>query len=300
MINEKLINNNFRWANCPLCSSKEIKNIGNIEYRKPILFSSHILDLINIPILALCESCNSWFTQNIIPEAEAMSLYMLGDSSSKWPRMESFEKTKHKVIVDHLDLYFNAGKKVLDIGSNTGDLLDYAKSNGAETYAVEPSAASQKLLSKKNHFVFSSFNEVKEKFDVVTAFDLIEHLHDVNSFLLSIYDILNENGILVILTGNNKSLSAKLSKNRWWYLKEPAHIVFPSLSFYKSITFFDVASIKKTYASIGYERPLYVSILKFLGKTLLKDGYDGLSSLGPDHILITLKKNSKKIRDNKV
>src|SRR5690606_27806617 len=118
-------------------------------------------------------------------------------------------------IVSRLSTYFLPENKIIDIGCNTGVLLDFAKSKGCITFGVEPSQSSQEILRSKGHAYYSSLLNVTDKYDVVTAFDLVEHLHDLNNFLKNVYQILNEKGYLIILTGDVTSVSARLSNNNW-------------------------------------------------------------------------------------
>lgn len=254
------------------------------------MFSTHYVSLIKKPILSKCNECGSWFTQNIVSESDAFSLYSSGGSDTKWPRNESFSKSKSKNLVSRVSNYLKANTKVLDIGCNTGVLLDFAKLMGCFTFGIEPSKSSQTILDSKGHSHYSSLSTVTEKYDVVTAFDLVEHLHDLNSFLNEVYELLNPNGVLIILTGDVTSLSARLAGNNWWYLKAPEHIIFPSLDFFKTLKNFNLLSVDKTYASKGYKKSLFLGIAQYVRKTLFKGGYDGLSSLGPDHMLIVLQK----------
>jgi hypothetical protein len=101
--------------------------------------------------------------------------------------------------------------------------------------------------------------------------------------------LLTESGKLILLTGNKDSLSAKLSKNKWWYLKYPEHIVFPSKKYFSENTDFSLESFTETYASRGYEIKFYKIFISCI-KSLLKRNYNGLPSIGPDHHLLVLKK----------
>lgn len=220
-------------------------------------------------------------------------MYSKGLSCAKWPRNVGLAEEKPKSVIRRLDQYFHEGKKVLDIGCNTGILLDYARAKGCNTAGVEPSLASREILHNKGHVALSSLERVTEKYDVITAFDLVEHLYDLPGFFKIAANLLVNGGVILLLTGDAHSLSARLSKEHWWYLKAPEHIVFPSRSFLNNVSGFELVSIDETYASVGYDRSLFLGVVKYIGKLLLVGRYDGLPSLGPDHVLVALKKVEK-------
>lgn len=282
--------NPFQWDVCPLCGGGNVHEIGPIAYRQPIRFSTREIALAYTPMLFECDGCDSWFTQRIIPQATAFSLYETGASSEKWANTPAFTEGKSRNIVDRLKQHITTGKKVLDVGANTGELLDHARALGAETTGVEPSEASRKILSNKGHQNFRRLEDVGGTFDVITAFDLLEHLYDVPDFLRRVHQLLAPEGVLILLTGDRRCLSAEKSRQNWWYLKAPEHIVFPSENYLSSVPGFQLLTKDSTYASVGYECAKIVQWIQFVRKSIFKDGYDGLPSLGPDHMLLSLKK----------
>ncbi|HKM19267.1 MAG TPA: class I SAM-dependent methyltransferase [Aliarcobacter sp.] len=285
----KIENNTFSDV-CPLCNSKEIKYLGTINYPEDISFSSTKIVLLTKPELWKCNHCFSCFTQNIIQEKQAYELYINSSSVQRWSTKETFNTSKSKNIIEYLKSMFSKKLKVLDIGCNTGLLLDFAKSHECITSGIELSVESKHILKKKGHQVFESIDEIEdESLDVITAFDLIEHLYDVKGFLETVYTKLKKNGRLIILTGNIDSLSSRIAKSNWWYIKYPEHIVFPSKKYFIENTNFILESSIETYASRGYENSYYKIFYSVL-KATLRSNYNGLPSIGPDHHLLVLKK----------
>lgn len=284
------INNNDFSSVCRLCGSSDIAKIGNIPYLKAIMFSTHNITLEYDPELWECRNCQSWFTNNIIESKIAHDLYRVGHSEEKWNKKDKFEDSKHENITNTLTSLFFPGCKILDIGCNTGELLDFAKKSGCITYGVEFSESSRQIIESKGHYSFTKLEDVVDiNFDLIVGFDLIEHLHDVNAFLTKNFILLSKTGKLVLLTGNKNSLSAKLSKNKWWYLKYPEHIVFPSKKYFIKNTDFELESSTETYASRGYETKYYKTLFQVV-KSIFRRNYSGLPSIGPDHHLLVLKK----------
>lgn len=284
----ELIQNNITFDHCPLCKSNGIRYKGKITYLKPLVFSTTPIQTETKSLLYKCNACHSGFKQNIIPEAVAMELYAGGNSNERWTPI-SFNESKLPEVVNALQRIFSKGTKVLDIGCNTGELLDMAKANGSITYGNELSTESQKTLLAKGHVILNTLAEIPDgSMDIITAFDLIEHIYNVAEFLALCKSKLKTNGRLVIFTGNIQSKSAQWAGNKWWYLKYPEHIIFPSVSFLASKGFTLEEKID-TYASVGYKRSFFKS-LKALIRGKVTNTYKGLPSWGPDHYMVILTK----------
>lgn len=279
--------NDLRRSACPLCDSPELIQIGGITYASPVLFSSTLVKLDSVPELWKCKGCGSAFVQNVLPEDTARQFYSQGDSTSRWSTV-AFEQHKPQEIIAELARLFTNGKEHLDVGCSAGNLLDFAKERGCLTTGVDYSSTTRDFIERKGHAWFPSFEALEAKtFDVITAFDLIEHLYDVRAFLQECCGRLRPGGRLVILTGNIDSLSAKISRERWWYAAYPEHIIFPSVQFFRAHSRYRLERLIPTYASNAYRIPLSGRI-RGIVSGILRGCYRGLPAVGPDHMLLTL------------
>jgi len=281
------INNEFRRLTCPFCASRAVVLIGIIPVPPRISFSTHEINQSRSPELWRCADCQSWFKQNVLSPEQALQLYRSGESGSRWSS-EEIEKLKCEEVLKTLDALVKPGMSVLDIGSSGGQLLDYFKARKCATAGVEYSIACRPILEGKGHGYFSSIEDVRGRFDVITAFDLIEHLYDVSGFFRRCSELLVDDGVLVLLTGDIGSPSARLCRGNWWYVRYPEHVVFPSTRFLRSNAG-NLALRRKirTYAAKGYRESWYRTARR-AGASLLKRRYDGLPSLGPDHALMVM------------
>lgn len=280
----------MRRQRCPICGDPTSSALGQVSFAGKTEYSSHQIELELVPEIWKCLACGSWFTQNAVPQEISQALYASGSSGERWTA-EVFEKAKLPELIAEVDRHVTTGTRLLDVGCSSGQLLDYAKSRGAETWGMDFSTDCGRVITGKGHRFVSSLADLgAQRFEVVTAFDVIEHLYDAPSFLEDVARLLGPGGKLIVLTGDIASLSARLCGSRWWYLRYPEHIVFPSRRFFRGEPAgFKLERIVRTYASAGYrESPLQVARRAL--SLLIRRAYEGLPALGPDHMLVVLRR----------
>jgi SAM-dependent methyltransferase len=289
-MNQK-VENYFRWNNCPLCHSSHVHLVGYADYGGKIKFSTQEIDLCYQPEIWNCDQCSSGFVQNIIPEDISESLYSSSSAGERWSRIP-FEQAKTVEVVRVMKDVFVKNGSVLDVGCNTGELLDFAKELGCVTSGLEYSEVSREVIRSKGHTAYQSFDEISRRFEVITAYDLIEHLYDVPGFLNNCHEKLVDGGKLIILTGDIGSPCAKAAGANWWYTQYPEHIVFPAIKYFKGINNFRLESWLPTYAAEAYKYPIYRRLLSMIKRVATGEHYSGMPASKPDHALIVLIKLS--------
>lgn len=118
---------------------------------------------------------------------------------------------------------------LLDIGCATGLFMIKAKEKGFDAYGIEMSDYAAMIAKKRfgNKVINSSIEKANYragKFDVVTMFDLIEHLINPRLVLKKVFKIMKKNGLLVINTGNVESLLARILGRKWHFFAPPQHL----------------------------------------------------------------------------
>jgi 2-polyprenyl-3-methyl-5-hydroxy-6-metoxy-1,4-benzoquinol methylase len=94
------------------------------------------------------------------------------------------------------------GKSVLEIGCAKGGLLKRLQSHGCIVKGIEPSKEA-KIAEKDGIAVIGGdISEVKEKFDIILMFMVLEHLSEPIKELKEIRKRLNKNGLLFIEVPN--------------------------------------------------------------------------------------------------
>ena len=282
------IDNDLSYVVCPLCRSNSIFCQGQIKFDIPTYYSTTQLKLKKTSELWECKKCGSSFVQNAVSEVDAIKLYSEGSSKDRWTIL-TFEKSKTKSTITKLESFLEPGLKILDIGCGSGNFLDFAKERGCRTYGIEYSKSSREQIKNQGHLSFESVFDVDETFDIITAFDVIEHIYDVPLFLSTCKSKLSPEGYLILLTGNISCLSSKIAKANWWYVRYPEHIVFPSKFYFMKYSGFKVDNWLKTYHSPEAQTNFLKCTLKTCFNFIKNRHYDGFPSLVADHNLIILK-----------
>jgi SAM-dependent methyltransferase len=143
---------------------------------------------------------------------------------------ESMVKKNMRSYLNDLKEIKNSGE-LLDVGCASGFLLEEAKCLGYEVSGID---TSEYIVSRarddiRESITCSALHEAKfesDKFDVITMFDLIEHLSDPLTDLKKVSEWLNPEGILVIGTGDVESLYSKLLGHHNHFFAPPHHLFF--------------------------------------------------------------------------
>lgn len=111
------------------------------------------------------------------------------------------------------------GRKLIDVGCSYGLFLDVAKARGWSVFGAELSDY-QRGEAMKNHPNICG-REIKDcgyaenSFDVMTMFDVVEHLARPSAFLKDAHRIIKPGGYFVACTPNIGSIQSKLSGKYW-------------------------------------------------------------------------------------
>jgi ubiquinone/menaquinone biosynthesis C-methylase UbiE len=117
-----------------------------------------------------------------------------------------------------------SGRPLLDVGCHTGVFVEIAARHGWDAWGVEPSRWAVDLAQGRGLRVVQGTLETADlpeaTFDVVTMWDVIEHLIDPSSALERVHRLLKPSGLAVLHTIDIESLFARLMGARWPWLME--------------------------------------------------------------------------------
>jgi 2-polyprenyl-3-methyl-5-hydroxy-6-metoxy-1,4-benzoquinol methylase len=123
------------------------------------------------------------------------------------------------------------GNRLLDVGCATGFFLEAASEEGFDVRGVEFSTVAISLVRPdiRERVVCGDVNALlaqeTEKFDVVTAFDIIEHVQNPVGFLQDIREILRPGGVLTLSSPDTDHFLRYLMGSKWPMLQPMQHTV---------------------------------------------------------------------------
>lgn len=119
-----------------------------------------------------------------------------------------------------------SGRTVLDVGCGEGVFLSTISAEWSK-HGLEPSASGARLAKERNLDVACATLDTSDKqyqADLVSALDVIEHVVDPHRFVASLKQHLRPGGVMLLLTGEADSYTAKAAGPQWSYLRWCGHI----------------------------------------------------------------------------
>jgi SAM-dependent methyltransferase len=263
----------FEHTICDICANPKYTILFKREDLNTNLFGEYQV--------VQCNNCGLIY-QNPRPTKDSLiSLY-----PSDYDQYESYVKRGLEYLVHIYGLqkrykiisqYKNRGV-LLDIGCGTGDFIEYVSNiSGWKCIGIEPNnfAFSRSKIRKIifNGDVAQFYKEFPDaQFDVITLWNVIEHLYSPANELGVIYKILRDDGILVITTPNVNSTAARLFGRYWIGYELPRHLyVFSNETIAKLLQ--KTGYIPKEFTNIYGEHAAFMSSVRFYVRALAQSKY---------------------------
>jgi len=203
-----------------------------------------------------CKSCGLVFS-SLIPNNfnDVYSEGYLKRSVEFYESNSDYRKKRFgKERLQILKKYKSTGTLV-DVGCGIGWFLELAKNN-YNVLGVEYSDELRDYLkTNKNISSVKELDEISNgSADIITGFDLIEHVPDPNGFLNLIYEKLKPNGICLLFTPNIDSVGISVLQEKSSLVCPPDHLYYFSkktISEYSEKSCFSVLNIWTKGIDIG-------------------------------------------------
>ena len=255
---------------CPLCNTQ----------RRKILFTRFDINIVQ------CENCSLGYAQkfpidvsDIYSHKEYLKIAKSDYLDNVEYRMHRFGRERLEIIMKHISLPHKKAR-ILDIGCGTGWFLEAAKEAGFQVFGQEfgkdLSAFTAQRLGIKVWSVPLTEISLSEKFDVITLFDVLEHVSNPKEVIYGIKNHLSTNGIAIIFTPNLESLA-------FWKLKEQSSLVMPV----EHLFYYTGKSLRMIFDQVG------LAVIEFQTKGMdIPDLYSFYSEvMENNHIAEFLKEN---------
>ena len=213
----------FEYRNCPGCGQNDFE----------VLFESNLEDGDSRGVAKTmymlwgerrgrhvkCKNCHLIYVNPIENE---------GNINEAYSRMRSVDaaiirESRLRGTESQVELVkrYSDGKHLLDIGCGEGFFLFSASKFGYATKGVEPSHDAAAYARKEFGLDVEAkpFEELwfpENRFDVVTLWQVLEHMLYPVIVLKEVHRILKPGGMIVITTPDVEGIPARILKQRWW------------------------------------------------------------------------------------
>ncbi len=176
--------------------------------------------------LVRCPNCTYVWLQNP-PAPEEMykhygpkydrTIASAGENSTRWI-------DRRKTINN-----YTSGGVLLDLGCSSGAFLETLKGQTWRLFGIEMSESAAKLASDRSGaevFVGDILDApfAPNSFDVITCFDVLEHVYEPRRVLQKVRQWLKPGGIFYFLVPNIECGEARLFRSYWYGLELPRHL----------------------------------------------------------------------------
>ncbi len=204
---------------CPFCGQQNFKQL---------YVANHF------PIVK-CRECQLIFTQFSKglenDEEKRQNVYKSKSYKANYLSLEVVRRMteRSKRRLKELETYLGKKGKILDLGCSYGYFLKTASDLGWNVWGVDINKEAIDYLKRdlNSQVAWGTIFDIKfpEKFfDAITAWDVLEHLPDLESVLKKMEELLKDKGVLAIQVPNGESLTAKISRGKWPWLSPPDHL----------------------------------------------------------------------------
>lgn len=218
----------INYSQCPVCYS------DNITIKLKV--SDHTVSR-EVFEIWYCSDCTLQFTQNIPGQRSIGRFYQSEQYIShtdtnqgiinrlyRFVRRFTLQKKKN-IIRSNTSL---SKGNLLDVGAGTGAFASYMEQSGWVTTGIEPDEDTRKRAADLHGIQLAEsstlFEMAENRFDVITLWHVLEHIHALHEYLDQFKKILKPEGSLFIAVPNYTSYDAAVYGELWAAYDVPRHL----------------------------------------------------------------------------
>jgi 2-polyprenyl-3-methyl-5-hydroxy-6-metoxy-1,4-benzoquinol methylase len=257
------MSNNIHYTACPVCGSASVQFALSVK--------DHSVSKKEFPVWQ-CSACDLRFTQDV-PDAISIGSYYQSEdyishtntSKGLVNKLYQFVRkrtmtAKRKLVSKETGLDKGA---LLDIGSGVGSFVATMKEHGWSVTGLEPDAGAREVAKKTYTIELENIEKLFQlpanSFDAITLWHVLEHVHDLQSYIAQLQTLLKDNGRLLIAVPNYTAKDAAIYKEYWAAYDVPRHLYHFSPQSIKTLVERHGMSVKK-YKPMWYDS-FYISLL---------------------------------------
>ncbi|AKP51151.1 class I SAM-dependent methyltransferase [Cyclobacterium amurskyense] len=215
-----------RLTKCPLCKSEQFIN--------HLVVKDHAISKESF-IICECQNCNIWFTNPRPNEENIAKYYDKPSYISHQDKSKNLTDIVYKAVrkytlsqkLNWVNSRQSSKGRILDYGCGIGLFVKTCSEDGWKAFGMEPNEKAATFAVKNigiNIIPRLKDLEKEKKFDVITLFHVLEHVHKLNETIDILLSRLKKRGLLFIAVPNRDSLDAKSFKENWAALDVPRHL----------------------------------------------------------------------------
>jgi 2-polyprenyl-3-methyl-5-hydroxy-6-metoxy-1,4-benzoquinol methylase len=218
----------IHYTQCPVCGSAGLKDIFGV---KDFTVSSEVFNIVE------CTNCTLRFTQDV-PDRETIAPYYrsedyISHTNTKKGLINSlYHAVRKRTIVQKRKLIARVtglGRgRLLDVGSGVGLFVKEMVEHGWEAKGLEPDAAARAVAKQQYGTILDDIAEFdqlpKAYFNAITLWHVLEHVHDLHSYIGQLKNSLTSTGRLIIAVPNYTSYDAQTYAAAWAAYDTPRHL----------------------------------------------------------------------------
>ncbi|MFL2707198.1 MAG: class I SAM-dependent methyltransferase [Gammaproteobacteria bacterium] len=274
---------NLAEVPCAICNSKDYKVI--YESRFPEIVDEDFLtsvyssssEVVLYERVVKCSNCCFVYTSPRLKNELIHQLYVDGSDEEFTTQDDLRVLTSNRNIKQLMKMgkFSNRShNKLLDIGCGSGTFLRSCRDNGFSGEGIEPSkwlssySSTTHGLKVHQGILAENIKNLDDNYDLVSMWDVIEHLSNPSEELKIIRTILNDEGFLILNIPDIDSSIAKLMGRKWPFYLSVHLLYFSKKTIQKLLKQcgFEIVSYARHWQSLklGYVFSKATGILPFL------------------------------------
>jgi SAM-dependent methyltransferase len=192
---------------CPVCAA-ESQALDVVDFNKSCEeLNGTYLPLANVPIYYhLCDRCGFCF-------APEMHKWSIDEFASKvyndgYIAVDpDYVNSRPQNSASNLNILFKNSENIshLDYGGGSGLLSQFLREKGWNSLSYDPFYDNDKRIEELGTF------------DLITAYEVFEHVPDVKALVNNLATLLNPDGIVIFSTMLSDGIIARHQRLSWWY-----------------------------------------------------------------------------------